>query len=79
MPVNPVTIRQQVSDLIKNTQTLEPAAAEEAFATGLTNIITQAILSATVTVTVPPATFSVGASPAVLPSPVPVPLTGILT
>jgi len=79
MPVNPVIIKQQVSDLIKNSQTLEPEVAEEVFATELTAIITQAILSATVTVTVPPATFSVGASPAVVPNPVPIPLTGNLT
>lgn len=79
MPINPVTIKQQIKDLTTNTQSLEPEAAEEAFAVGLTNIITQAILSATVTVNIPPATVSQGVSPAVIANPAPIPLTGNLT
>ena len=78
MPVNPISIQSQVRDLIKKTQAQDPAVAEETFVIELTSIITKAILSATVTVTIPSGAVSIGSSPAVIPTPIPIPLTGSL-
>lgn len=53
MPVNPATIEQQVNALIDQTKVLSPEKSQQAFASGLANIIVTAIKSATVNPGIP--------------------------
>ncbi len=77
--LNPVTIKQQVADLIASNKEADPSQAEDNFAQGLTDIIVDAIKSATVSVDIPVGSVSVGSFPPVVPTPVPIPLTGTLS
>ena len=79
MPILQATIASQIDDLIKETSELEPKDAVNAFKDGLADIIKGAIESATVTCTIPAGVVSTGASPAVVPLPAPLSISGSLS
>ena len=70
MPVSQPTIKSQIVSLIEQTKGLEQEQSAEAFANGLSSIITAAILSAQVII--PPGGVVVVGSPSTQTNPVPV-------
>ena len=70
MPVSQPTIKSQILNLIEQTKGLEQEQSAEAFANGLSSIVTAAILSATVTI--PPGGVTVVGSPSTQTNPSPV-------
>lgn len=75
--LNNITIKAQVKAAFKASQTKEPDVALDYISEQLTTIIIDAIKSATITV--PPLTFSQGATTGVVMNPAPVPLTNALS
>lgn len=70
MPVSQSTIKNQIVTLINQTKILEQEQAAEAFANGLSAIISTAIISAQVTI--PPGGVVVVGSPSTQTNPAPV-------
>jgi hypothetical protein len=79
MPIVQATIASQIDALIEETSELEPEDAVTAFKDGLADIIKEAIESATVTCTIPAGVVSTGTSPAVVPLPAPLSISGSLS
>ena len=82
MAVVEATISAQIEAFIKASQTTpaaDPDAAIKEFSDNLAAAIATAIKSATVSVTIPPATVSQGVSPTVIVNPLAIPLTGSLS
>lgn len=76
--IDPLKIESQVNDLLEKSKSSQPEEAQEILASGLAKIITEAILSSSVTVIIPTGMVTVGSSPAAIPTPVPITLKGTL-